>query len=223
MATRLTDVIKSVWNGRTTTPVADLVALLQTVAWNFAAGLNVTGTVAVTGNETVSGTLGVTGTSTVGIINASGKLTVSAGGVAITGGLAADTLILASGTALANYVEGTFTPVIQGATLAGVGTYSIQNGYYTRVGNRCLFTLTVVWSAHTGTGSMLIAGLPFAVNAAANGYSSASLRSGTAAIPSSDQILLQPGSSQITMETNAFAGQAMTASGSLIIAGQYRI
>lgn len=71
MANRLTDVIKAVWNNRSTTPVADMVALLQTIVWNFTSGINVTGTVAVTGNETVSGTLGVTGVSTLtGGVNA---------------------------------------------------------------------------------------------------------------------------------------------------------
>lgn len=50
----------------------------------------------------------------------------------------------------------TFTPTIVGATTAGAGTYSVQTGFYTRVDQTVTFTLTLVWSAHTGTGLMRI-------------------------------------------------------------------
>lgn len=57
--------------------------------------------------------------------------------------------------------SGTFTPVLEGMTTAGAGTYTTQTGTYTRVGNLVLFTVNLAWSAHTGTGPMLISGLPF--------------------------------------------------------------
>jgi hypothetical protein len=64
-------------------------------------------------------------------------------------------------TVLDWYKEGTFVPTIVGTTTAGVGTYSSQAGYYTRIGNTVKFHLNLTWSAHTGTGNMRIAGLPF--------------------------------------------------------------
>ena len=62
---------------------------------------------------------------------------------------------------LDDYEEGTFTPVIQGTTLAGTGTYTSQVGRYTKVGNVVNFFIGVTWTAHTGTGNMQISGLPF--------------------------------------------------------------
>lgn len=63
---------------------------------------------------------------------------------------------------LDDYEEGTFTPTIVGTTSAGAGTYSVQNGYYTKVGNRVFVNIALDWSAHTGTGNMRVSGLPFA-------------------------------------------------------------
>ena len=60
------------------------------------------------------------------------------------------------------YEEGTFTPVIYGASSAGSGTYTTQVGEYTRIGNRVFFLINIAWSAHTGTGSMRLNGFPFA-------------------------------------------------------------
>lgn len=61
-----------------------------------------------------------------------------------------------------------FTPTISGTTVAGVGTYTTQAGFYTRIGNMVFLTVNLVWTAHTGTGSMLITGLPFTVRNTAN-------------------------------------------------------
>ena len=67
---------------------------------------------------------------------------------------------------LDDYREGTFTPTIVGATVAGTGTYITQIGRYTKIGRMVHVSLAVVWTAHTGTGNMRISGLPFtSVNA----------------------------------------------------------
>ena len=63
------------------------------------------------------------------------------------------------------YVEGverSFTPVISGSTTAGVGTYVAQTGTYTITNNIVYFQLVLEWSAHTGSGDILISGFPFA-------------------------------------------------------------
>ena len=65
---------------------------------------------------------------------------------------------------LDDYEEGTFTPVLEGTTTAGTGTYTTQNGFYTKIGNKVFIQLTIRWTAHTGTGNMKITGLPFTSN-----------------------------------------------------------
>lgn len=93
----------------------------------------------------------------------------ASGTVALSGASQAVTFasINFGGTALANYLEGTFTPTIA-STGGGAPTYTLQQGQYTRIGNRVLFNIFVIL-ATTGTlaaGSVTIAGLPIA--AAAN-------------------------------------------------------
>jgi hypothetical protein len=70
---------------------------------------------------------------------------------------------------LDDYEEGDFTPTIEGTTAAGVGTYSVRAGRYTKIGRLVTYTIQIAWSAHTGTGNMILTGLPFAstgINAA---------------------------------------------------------
>jgi hypothetical protein len=62
---------------------------------------------------------------------------------------------------LDDYEEGTFTPVVVGSTSAGVGTYSIQTGKYTKIGDLVQIQIYLNWTAHTGTGALTIEGLPF--------------------------------------------------------------
>ena len=81
-----------------------------------------------------------------------------------------------SGTAtselLADYEEGTFTPVVNGSTTTGTGTYSIQLGRYTKIGNVVNFYINLAWSAHTGTGNFNpISGLPYTAANVTNNYS----------------------------------------------------
>lgn len=71
---------------------------------------------------------------------------------------------------LDDYEEGTFTPVLAGAGTAGVGTYTRQFGRYVKIGNTVTLTIGLSWTAHTGTGSMLITGLPFTAINEANNY-----------------------------------------------------
>lgn len=71
---------------------------------------------------------------------------------------------------LSNFDQGTFTPVIAGASTAGTGTYTNQIGRYQRVGRIVFITINITWTAHTGTGVVLITGLPFTANAAQTGY-----------------------------------------------------
>lgn len=51
---------------------------------------------------------------------------------------------------------GTFTPILTGTTSAGAGTYTLQTGRYTRMGNKCFYEVSITITAHTGTGNMFI-------------------------------------------------------------------
>lgn len=64
-------------------------------------------------------------------------------------------------TGLQMYRSGTFTPTIAGTTSAGTATYTTQSGQYTRIGDVVHFSLSVKYSGATGTGLLLIKGLPF--------------------------------------------------------------
>lgn len=62
------------------------------------------------------------------------------------------------------HVEGAwmpFTPVLQGTSTAGTGTYTAQTGKYIKIGPLIYFQLILNWSAHTGTGNMRINGFPY--------------------------------------------------------------
>lgn len=60
-----------------------------------------------------------------------------------------------------DYEEGTFTPTVIGSVTAGTGTYTRNVGFYTKIGDRVIFTIAIDMTAHTGSGNMRIAGLPF--------------------------------------------------------------
>ena len=96
-----------------------------------------------------------------------GNVTLSTGNIVIgTSGKGIDfSATPGTGTSelLADYEEGTFTPVIKGGTTAGTATYAIQTGAYTKIGNRVFFSIYLSWSTHTGTGNMQVDGLPFTI------------------------------------------------------------
>lgn len=56
--------------------------------------------------------------------------------------------------------DGTWTPTYLGGTTPGSTTYTVQVGRYLLIGNRCLFSLRVDWTAASGTGNAQIY-LPF--------------------------------------------------------------
>jgi hypothetical protein len=64
---------------------------------------------------------------------------------------------------LDDYAETNFTPTIAGSTTAGTATYSSATGRATKVGRLVTFSLRVIYSAGTGTGNLLVGGLPYTV------------------------------------------------------------
>lgn len=122
------------------------------------------------------------------------------------------------------YETGSITPTLAGSTVAGVTTYVSQTGQYTRLGNRVDFSLTLQWSAATGTGNPRIGGLPYASVAGQNfapsiWHSTVTFANGSVAV------LLSP--SLTTMRlfsplTNAGATElVMEAAGLIVVSGTY--
>lgn len=64
-----------------------------------------------------------------------------------------------------DFKKGVFTPAIVGTTSIGAGTYSRQDGNFTKIGDTVFFQLYIIWTAHSGTGNMNIDGLPYVVDA----------------------------------------------------------
>ena len=62
---------------------------------------------------------------------------------------------------LDDYEEGTWTPTVRGEGTAGTTTYTLQQGYYTKIGNTVFLYCSVSYSAATGTGPLQIQGVPF--------------------------------------------------------------
>ena len=124
------------------------------------------------------------------------------------------------------YAGSTFTPVLVGSTTAGVGTYTAQLGYYTRIGNRVHFHLNLGWSAHTGTGNMKITGLPFTssnstfcpVTIVPADITSPAGTSIAAMVPANEAAI---NLYSIATATSVFATLVMDTSGSCWIGGSY--
>jgi hypothetical protein len=135
-----------------------------------------------------------------------------------------------SGTNLMGaYVEfGTWTPVIAGATVAGAGTYTTQVGRYSQVGKTIYVTCEVVWTAHTGTGNMLLTGLPQTVRTLASYTPLASLNTINIDWPAgTDGIVGQLTQNTTQMEliamrdNNTNLNIAMDAAGTVRMSGTY--
>jgi hypothetical protein len=167
-------------------------------------------------------------------IGSAGNVTVNTGNVVIgTSGKGIDfSATPGTGTSelLADYEEGEFTPTVEGTTSAGSATYAYQIGRYTKTGNRVSFTLRVGWSGGTGTGNLLVAGLPFAsANVTVGGYSSVHV---FAAAPSNVALtagnvmfpVLGPNTTKFNVEQQpSDTAVAYDAAGAIIITGTYEV
>lgn len=145
---------------------------------------------------------------------ASGGLRATASGAELTGnGISFPATAVPSSGAnvLDDYEEGTWTPAVEGTTAAGVGTYSVQDGFYIKIGRAVFFSGSMVWSAHTGTGNMIVSGLPFVATSGTLNYPVAvSFSTMTLANPFYG-FVAQGANGTITLGTAALAAGAYTA------------
>ena len=106
----------------------------------------------------------VTGSGADGLNLSSTDVTISSGDLLFATANKGVVLGVTSNTdsnTLDDYEEGTWTPVINGSSSAGSGTYSGQSGTYTKIGRTVTFNLSLVWTNHTGSGYIYIGGFPF--------------------------------------------------------------
>ena len=189
----------------------------STVVAVTSAGATVTGTLSATGASTFTGT-GKFAT-TIGVGNA----TPAASGSGIT--FPASQSASSDANTLDDYEEGTFTPTIIGTSTAGTGTYTNQVGTYTKVGRIVYINLQLTWSAHTGTGTMEIGGLPFTVtgNNAAGGLSVGSVDN--LALPAGTYLIVGPvsGTSRIYLQSTATGGAGSATQVTLDTAADLRV
>lgn len=143
-------------------------------------------------------------------------------------GAASATSVSFGGTALANYVESTFVPVIVSSG-GGTCTYSAQSGLYTRIGNRVFFNINVtVATSSLSTGTVSITALPVALSTTASSFT---VYCSNLAVTDITQIMAfaSPGAST-TIQVRSYAAGTVTtipdtsisAGTQFIISGQYQ-
>lgn len=138
----------------------------------------------------------------------------------ISGATTADYLFLSSESA---GDEASYTPVIAGTSTAGSGTYTTQTGRYTRIGNLVHFTARLVWTAHTGTGAMVVS-LP--MNEAGD-FPAVALRHSNISLSSGETMQGHIESNVVVLKEVPTGGGAdafvsMDGSGTLHVTGNYR-
>jgi len=196
------------------------------VSSNFSVGGNLT----VTGDATFdTNTLYVDSTNNrVGIVNASPTTALDVtGDITVSGG------VYVGGTGSANYLddyeEGTWTPVAAGATTAGTGTYNYQVGSYVKIGDMVQIQASIEWTAHTGSGTFKLTGLPFTSKNTANLFSSFSAYTNELPITSDYRVMpfMQSNTSYIYINQASGSGGASSvnidSAAQVLLTGTYRV
>jgi len=164
--------------------------------------------------------LGVTPTAGAGVLQLSSGINFPATQVAS-----------ANANTLDDYEEGTFTPTVRGSTTAGTGTYTTQFGRYTKVGRLVTVTVTLVWTAHTGTGNLQFAGLPFTSANTSGAYDGVCIGYQTNIASAANTVLyglIEFGSTVVTMSATPVGGGsyglvAMDTAGEIAFTATYTV
>ena len=110
---------------------------------------------------------------------------------------------------LDDYEEGTWTPVVTGSSTAGTGTYSSQEGCYTKIGNMVIAHCFITWSAHTGTGDFTITGLPFTSNGSLTAQVGSIYASEFNAGTNATQLIAYPATGSTAINFRGFVNNAL--------------
>lgn len=133
---------------------------------------------------------------------------------------------------LDDYEEGTFTPTIAGTTTAGTGTYATngQVGRYTKIGNVVHFRIFLSWTNLTGTGNLVVNGLPFTSNSTTNNTPPVACRISNLTLTAANvfQAFVGASSTSVTLEQaptagGAAAGVPVDNTAQIALAGTYEI
>ena len=144
-------------------------ATTQNVVLNYSGGAaNIVATDAALSNPIIrffTSTDGTTATERMRITSA-GAVEIANGNLVFsTNGTGIDFSASAGGGAtssiLDDYEEGTFTPTAYGSTITGTTTYGDRSGRYTKIGRQVTAVVYLTVTNMTGTGVLIIDGLPF--------------------------------------------------------------
>jgi hypothetical protein len=183
---------------------------------------------------------GATGTTSTNLVfstspsittpSVTGDLTMSTGNVVMSNGKGID-FSATSGTGtselFADYEEGTWSPQLAGSVTAGTYTTVATQGLYTKIGRVVQFQMYLAWSGGTGTGDLLIKGLPFTQNATSDSTPTVGFcKNITLTALNVPFAYLYAGVSYITLWQNVVGGGSPTvvpydAAGELILTGTY--
>jgi hypothetical protein len=158
--------------------------------WPYAASGTAGNALTYTQAMTLNNVGGLKTLNTVGVGNA----TPSTSGAGIT--FPATQSASTNANTLDDYEEGTFTPTLTRSGTAPTVTYTIQGGFYTKIGNMVTCTVYLAWSANTGgTGYWYVASLPFTSKNSANCIASGAIGDYTG-------LTLAVGTTQVGLEVN---------------------
>jgi len=154
--------------------------------------------------------VGATGTVLGGVTGADPAFTATPSVTSITFG---------AGSALGNYIATTaWTPTVVGSTGAGTANYTIQVGQYVRIGSLVYVMFSLQWNTGTGTGNLLIGGLPIAPNSGTAWRPVGDVQLGSAAAPPANTVDVQAiiagdvSSSNIFIQTTDSSGNGQNVS-----------
>jgi hypothetical protein len=187
----------------------------------------------ITSATSISLALG-TGNTERARFNTTGALVFAGGDTSANGiGITFPTTQSASTNAntLDDYEEGTWMPTIEGTTLAGTVTYGARNGRYTKMGRVVQIECYVQWSAGTGTGNLLITGLPF-TSASASVFPQLSISAESLAITLNNYLIgyVNNSATSIIIAQQSTAGSSISrsllpydATAEILITGTYSV
>ncbi len=195
------------------------VGKVKIAATDGAGGLvheNASGIKVGTDSNTTTGYIGTISNHPLKLIaNNDGKVTIATNGLAtFSGGIAfpapdpASAGTPATSSVLDVYEEGTFTFTITGSSTAGTHSGILTQGNYTRVGNICTVMGYYYGTSGTGSGFMVIGGLPFAVKSGAAPVGTIQANSGFVVPSGSNPTVVSAGSSTFKVRCTKEDGSA---------------
>ena len=154
-----------------------------------------------------------------------GGATVTTSGTGIT--FPATQSASSDANTLDDYEEGTWTPTVGGSTVLGTGTYTTQQGTYTKIGNSVRFQAYIAWTAHTGSGQLEVRGYPFTSTAETTPISLSFYGGPTFTLGSFIQAYVNPSSTSSgtgqTSSASTFSSVTVSSTGDYFVSGIYKV